>query len=146
MRSEAHVADESFFCLSFSSCCFSKIQVGWPCLSVQELKQVSALLVVMVSIGTRTLRRFIPIFAGEVLCQCCHTRLFCSHIFRFPCSYRRRVHFAVGLLDLALDGGTESFPCFLNLLVDSRQPATVLSIACWLSAHRHTSRAAASIL
>lgn len=130
----------------FSSCCFSKIQVGWPCLSLQELKQVSALLVVMVSIGTRTLRRFIPIFAGEVLCQRCHTRLFCSHILRFPCSYRRRVHFAVGLLDLALGGGTDSFPGVPKLLIDSRQAATVLSIACWLSAHRHTSRAAASIL
>jgi hypothetical protein len=30
------------FFFPFSSCCFSKIQVGWPCLSVQELKQVSA--------------------------------------------------------------------------------------------------------
>ena len=50
------------------------------------------------------------------------------------------MRFAVGLLDLAQDEGTDSFPGVPKVLVDSRQEATVLSIACWLSAHRHIAR------
>ena len=86
MRSEAHgyvATDFFFFLLAAVSPRFS-----WPAVFIRAGAGRSRLLLPSCpawwcGIGTPYLRRFIPIFAGEVLCQyssLCHPRLFCSSV------------------------------------------------------------------